>query len=218
MIGSALVGTFLGVFLAYGLVGPFAAKLKTVIEEDSHFYQLIREVLVANLHRHAPGDLHRGRPPEHAPALPAQLCRPRGGAEIDEGRRMIGRVLTLVLCIGDLASAARRWPRPSRCARASMASFTRLVFLIPEGTAVAAGPRSARAMACGSRARPRSRRTASSAGSIATGWPTLGRGPRRRRPRARLRCHSMRSSTALAHWSSTSSTARPTPGPNSRPR
>jgi chemotaxis protein MotA len=53
MIGGALVGTFLGVFLAYGLVGPFAAKVKTVVEEDAHFYQLIREVLVANLHNHA---------------------------------------------------------------------------------------------------------------------------------------------------------------------
>lgn len=52
MIGSALVGTFLGVFLAYGIVGPFAARVKTVVEDDSHFYQLIREVLVANLHRH----------------------------------------------------------------------------------------------------------------------------------------------------------------------
>ena len=54
MIGGALVGTFLGVFLAYGLVGPFAARVKTVIEEDGHFQQLIREVLVANLHQHAP--------------------------------------------------------------------------------------------------------------------------------------------------------------------
>jgi chemotaxis protein MotA len=54
MIGGALVGTFLGVFLAYGLVGPFAARMKTVIDEDGHFYRLIREVLVANLHQHAP--------------------------------------------------------------------------------------------------------------------------------------------------------------------
>lgn len=54
LIGGALVGTFLGVFLAYGLVGPFSAKVKAVIEEDSHFYQLIREVLVANLHMHSP--------------------------------------------------------------------------------------------------------------------------------------------------------------------
>lgn len=53
LIGGALVGTFLGVFLAYGLVGPFAAKVRDVTEEDAHFYRLIREVLVANLHSHA---------------------------------------------------------------------------------------------------------------------------------------------------------------------
>ena len=53
LIGGALVGTFLGVFLAYGIVGPFAAKVKDVTEDEQHFYQLIREVLVANLHNHA---------------------------------------------------------------------------------------------------------------------------------------------------------------------
>lgn len=53
LIGGALVGTFLGVFLAYGLVGPFAAKVRDVTEDEAHFYQLIREVLVANLHNHA---------------------------------------------------------------------------------------------------------------------------------------------------------------------
>ncbi len=52
MIGGALVGTFLGVFLAYGIVGPFATRLKAVVEEDGHFYMLIREVLIANLHNH----------------------------------------------------------------------------------------------------------------------------------------------------------------------
>lgn len=53
LIGGALVGTFLGVFLAYGFFGPFSNKLNEVAEEDNHFYQLIREVLVANLHNHA---------------------------------------------------------------------------------------------------------------------------------------------------------------------
>jgi chemotaxis protein MotA len=53
MIGGALVGTFLGVFLAYGFVGPFASKVKAVVETEHQFYQLIREVLVANLHKHA---------------------------------------------------------------------------------------------------------------------------------------------------------------------
>jgi chemotaxis protein MotA len=52
MIGGALVGTFLGVFLAYGIVGPFATRIKAIIDEDNHFFHLIREVLVANLHRH----------------------------------------------------------------------------------------------------------------------------------------------------------------------
>jgi chemotaxis protein MotA len=53
LIGSALVGTFLGVFLAYGIVGPFSAKLKAVVDEDANFYALIREVLVANLYQHS---------------------------------------------------------------------------------------------------------------------------------------------------------------------
>jgi chemotaxis protein MotA len=68
MIGGALVGTFLGVFLAYGFMGPFANKVKSVIEEDSHFYQLIREVLVANLHHHAPNiciEVGRQNTPDH---------------------------------------------------------------------------------------------------------------------------------------------------------
>lgn len=54
LIGGALVGTFLGVFLAYGIVSPFADKIRATIQEDAHFYKLIREVLIANLHRHAP--------------------------------------------------------------------------------------------------------------------------------------------------------------------
>ena len=52
MIGGALVGTFLGVFLAYGIVGPFATKVKAVVEEEAQFYSLIKELLIANLHNH----------------------------------------------------------------------------------------------------------------------------------------------------------------------
>lgn len=54
LIGGALVGTFLGVFLAYGIAGPFAEKIKSSVEDDGHFYKLIREVLVANLYKHTP--------------------------------------------------------------------------------------------------------------------------------------------------------------------
>jgi len=68
MIGSALVGTFMGVFMAYGLVGPFAVKVQAVVHEDAHFNKLIREVLVANLHRHAPNiciEVGRQNTPHH---------------------------------------------------------------------------------------------------------------------------------------------------------
>jgi len=54
MIGGALVGTFLGVFLAYAVFGPLAKRVAGVREEEHMFYELIREVLVSTLQRHAP--------------------------------------------------------------------------------------------------------------------------------------------------------------------
>jgi chemotaxis protein MotA len=53
MIGSALVGTFLGVFLSYGLVGPIASRLKQCIDEDHRFYCVIRDAIVAHLNGNA---------------------------------------------------------------------------------------------------------------------------------------------------------------------
>lgn len=53
MIGSALVGTFLGVFLAYGFVGPMSSRLQQVLDEESAFYKIIQTVLVAHLHGNA---------------------------------------------------------------------------------------------------------------------------------------------------------------------
>ena len=52
MIGSALVGTFLGVLLAYGLVGPFATRAKTVIESDGAIYHTVIQLIIASLHGH----------------------------------------------------------------------------------------------------------------------------------------------------------------------
>jgi len=53
MIGSALVGTFLGVFLAYGIVGPIATRLKAIVDDEAQFYHVIRDILVAHLHGNA---------------------------------------------------------------------------------------------------------------------------------------------------------------------
>lgn len=52
MIGSALVGTFLGVLLAYGLVGPMANRVKAIIEEDGMIYEVAKQIIVATLHGH----------------------------------------------------------------------------------------------------------------------------------------------------------------------
>ncbi|MGF1457088.1 MAG: flagellar motor stator protein MotA [Alphaproteobacteria bacterium] len=54
MIGGALVGTFLGVFLAYGFVGPMASRLKAILEEEAQFFFIIRDVLVSHLHGNPP--------------------------------------------------------------------------------------------------------------------------------------------------------------------
>ena len=53
MIGGALVGTFLGVFMAYGMVGPLATRMKAIVDEESAFYKIIQSVLVAHLHGNA---------------------------------------------------------------------------------------------------------------------------------------------------------------------
>ena len=71
MIGGALVGTFLGVFLSYGFVGPLANRLGSVVKQDMGFYEVIKSVLVAGLHQHAPSlcvEVGRQAVPEH--------CRP----------------------------------------------------------------------------------------------------------------------------------------------
>ncbi|MFW2350941.1 flagellar motor stator protein MotA [Qipengyuania sp.] len=52
MIGSALVGTFLGVLLAYGIVGPLAGRLKQVLEQDEQIFHAVKQVIIASLYGH----------------------------------------------------------------------------------------------------------------------------------------------------------------------
>jgi chemotaxis protein MotA len=73
MIGGALVGTFLGILLAYGVAAPFAGRLKGVVEEESKYFEVIRAVLVAHLHGNAPQvSVETGRkmaPNQHMPSF-----------------------------------------------------------------------------------------------------------------------------------------------------
>ncbi len=54
LIGAALVGTFFGIFVAYGFVGPMASALGNIIEADSKFYQCIKAGLLAHVAGHPP--------------------------------------------------------------------------------------------------------------------------------------------------------------------
>ena len=66
MIGGAVVGTFLGVFLAYCMVQPIAGRLEQIEEEDSAMYTVIRDVIVAIVAGHPPSiciELGRGNIP-----------------------------------------------------------------------------------------------------------------------------------------------------------
>jgi chemotaxis protein MotA len=54
MIGSALVGTFLGVFLSYGLIGPMASRLKAIIEEEKRMMDVTRAVITSYLENLSP--------------------------------------------------------------------------------------------------------------------------------------------------------------------
>ncbi|MGA2080483.1 MAG: flagellar motor stator protein MotA [Holophaga sp.] len=46
-VGAALVGTFLGIFLSYGVFGPLAKNIDQVNAADGHFFNAIRAGLVA---------------------------------------------------------------------------------------------------------------------------------------------------------------------------
>jgi chemotaxis protein MotA len=54
LIAKALVGTFLGILLAYGFVGPLASLLEQKLDESSKAFQCIKVTLLASLNGYAP--------------------------------------------------------------------------------------------------------------------------------------------------------------------
>ncbi len=54
MIAGALVGTFLGILLAYGFVGPLATLLTSKGEENTKPFECVKSVLLASMNGHAP--------------------------------------------------------------------------------------------------------------------------------------------------------------------
>ena len=82
MIGSALVGTFLGVLLAYGFAAPLGTRLKQINTHDTQIFHSIKQVIIASLHGY-PQPLvleaaRSGLPPAHRPKLTDLLDMMRG--------------------------------------------------------------------------------------------------------------------------------------------
>ena len=54
LIGAALVGTFLGILLCYGFVGPMATAMKGIYDADHNYFVCLKTGLIAHLQGYAP--------------------------------------------------------------------------------------------------------------------------------------------------------------------
>jgi chemotaxis protein MotA len=53
-VAAALVGTFLGILLCYGLVGPLAANMTKIAEDEHAYIYVVRVVLISFIKGAAP--------------------------------------------------------------------------------------------------------------------------------------------------------------------
>jgi chemotaxis protein MotA len=53
-VAGALVGTFLGILLAYGFIGPTASAMEQRANEDSKAFECVKSALIASLRGYAP--------------------------------------------------------------------------------------------------------------------------------------------------------------------
>jgi chemotaxis protein MotA len=85
-VAAALVGTFLGILLCYGVVGPLAANLTKLIDDEHAYYHVLRVVMLSFLKGMSPAvavEVARRAVPEHVrPSFKEveQACRQKDGA------------------------------------------------------------------------------------------------------------------------------------------
>jgi chemotaxis protein MotA len=68
-VAAALVGTFLGILLCYGMVGPLAANMAKSVDEEHSYYHVLRVVMLAFIKGTAPimaVEMGRRAIPEHS--------------------------------------------------------------------------------------------------------------------------------------------------------
>jgi len=85
-VAAALVGTFLGILLCYGFIGPLASNLSKLAEEERAYFHVLRVVIVAFIKGSPPimaVETARRAVPTHVRPTFVQLeqaCKNRGGA------------------------------------------------------------------------------------------------------------------------------------------
>jgi len=84
-VAAALVGTFLGILLCYGMVGPLASNMSKNVDEEHSYYHVLRVVMLAFIKGTAPimaVEMGRRAIPGHSRPSFAEVekaCRERSG-------------------------------------------------------------------------------------------------------------------------------------------
>lgn len=85
-VAAALVGTFLGILLCYGIIGPLAGNLTKLVDDEHAYYHVLRVVMLSFLKGMSPTlavEVGRRAVPEHVrPSFKEveQACRQKDGA------------------------------------------------------------------------------------------------------------------------------------------
>ena len=83
-VGAALVGTFLGILLSYGVVSPLSANIEKIVDASTQFYQVLRAGLMAFAKGMAPSIAvefaRRAIPHEVRPTFKEMEAACKGGA------------------------------------------------------------------------------------------------------------------------------------------
>jgi chemotaxis protein MotA len=95
-VAAALVGTFLGILLSYGLVSPLAANMEKIIDAESQYYQMLRAGLMAFAKGMAPmisvEFARRAIPHEMRPTFQEMeaICKGRKPGAVADGKGAAG--------------------------------------------------------------------------------------------------------------------------------
>jgi chemotaxis protein MotA len=85
-VAAALVGTFLGILLCYGMVGPLASNMSKMVDEEHAYYHVLRVVMLSFIKGMSPilaVEMARRAIPEHVRPSFSEVekaCRQKDGA------------------------------------------------------------------------------------------------------------------------------------------